>query len=174
MDGGCGEEQTQTQTAQSGDKCCFAEIQRHKAAYLFSHALRRRPAGGEKPDRQPYEQGGKQPLQELSQNIARHGQIAAADEGQDLTVYGQARPAQHEGRHGHGGRELGGYVLESPHTGAELYETGQQPQRSFVVNAQRRQEEAQKPGQEGQRSGEGQQLYYHGEKHHEAADVQAG
>ena len=149
------------------------EIHARNASHLVGQVIGDRRLQRKEADQDGDEQGGQAAVEQLAYQIGAHGQAAAPDEGEHLTVDGDAGPPQHEGGQNKLAAE-GAVAGESPHTGGDLQRSGKQTLGPLRGEAEGGEHRPQHLGQPGQEAGADKELNHHGEKDHKGADVQRG
>ena len=152
---------------------CAVEIHARNASHLVGQVIGDRRLQRKEADQDGDEQGGQAAVEQLAYQIGAHGQAAAPDEGEHLTVDGDAGPPQHEGGQNKLAAE-GAVAGESPHTGGDLQRSGKQTLGPLRGEAEGGEHRPQHLGQPGQEAGADKELNHHGEKDHKGADVQRG
>ena len=159
--------------ADQRDNQCAVEIHARNASHLVGQVIGDRRLQRKEADQDGDEQGGQAAVEQLAYQIGAHGQAAAPDEGEHLTVDGDAGPPQHEGGQNKLAAE-GAVAGESPHTGGDLQRSGKQTLGPLRGEAEGGEHRPQHLGQPGQEAGADEELNHHGEKDHKGADVQRG
>ena len=159
--------------ADQRDNQCAVEIHARNASHLVGQVIGDRRLQRKEADQDGDEQGGQAAVEQLAYQIGAHGQAAAPDEGEHLTVDGDAGPPQHEGGQNKLAAE-GAVAGESPHTGGDLQRSGKQTLGPLRGEAEGGEHRPQHLGQPGQEAGADKELNHHGEKDHKGADVQRG